>query len=424
MPATMRTTFTPTGKTHKRVLSLPVQRVLPRGGDSPEAKADDVKNQLAALYLAAKQSAVACNAMIAKWLGAHYVAGTAANLRTLEGSMSVQFSDSALNLEIYHAARAAAPELVPLNVGATFQWWAKSFKGQTSPRDNVKRWRQVLRGAEAAPFYGDEQPIRLAPNAVKLRVTDDAIVVEAKVLAGAPALLLELKHPHDETVPTGSNGQKYQERWRTAANLTRVNGGMLVRERGRWSFRPVVERESVPIPEDRGGPTLLLRASSRAPFAARMNGRTALLFADLLPVIENARLELMAVRSEENAAGRKSPRNKRREAAVAKWSNTCATFSRQVVSYVGQWCQTHGVSRIAFTAGDDACVLSCCGLSEEELAGEPSRFPYRQFAEFLQQKCVMLGIEVVYTPNLRSVKRRKALRRLRLESSRVRGAAV
>lgn len=416
-----RKTWTPDGRPQKRVLSLPVERILPRCGlAAPFAEREaDVAAQRSALRLAARQSAAACSAMTLKWLGGHYVAGTAAQL--VAGAQQAQFSDAQLNLEIYHAARAAAPKLLPLNCGATFQWWAATLKNQTSPRDNVKRWRQVLRGAEAAPHYGDEQPIRVAPTAATLHVAGDCLVVECKLIAGAPPVRLELKSP--AAAAGGRNGRQYADRWLEVAALSRLNGLQLVRAAGRWEVRPVVIR-SARLPLAEPGKTLLLRASARAAMVARLDGRSALLFGDQIRLVEAARLELIAVRAEERAAGRTGARNRRREAATAKWSNVCATLSRQICSYVAQWCEQNGVRRIVFKAGDDACLLSSCGLSEEELSREPTRFPYRQFAEFLQQKCQLLGIEVVYTPNLRSVKRRKALRARRLARERVQGAAV
>lgn len=422
-PRNARKTWLPDGKPQKRVIGLPVVRILPRCGMTAPLKEReaDISAQRDALRLAARQAAAACNAMTLKWLGAHYVGGSSVQLAA--DPRQVQFSDSSLNLEIYHTARTAAPELLPLNCAATFQWWASSFKTQVSPRDNVKRWRQVLRGLEAAPHYGLTQPIRVAPNACKLNVTEDAMVIECKVLAGGESVRLEVKRPHDETTPTGGNGRKYQDRWRTVANLTKMNGVQLVAVGARWEVRPVVSREArAPLAEE--GKTLFLRASTRSAFAARMDGKTVLLFEHAIPLIENARLNLIAVRAEEKAAGRTGARNKNREAATAKWSNTCATLSRQLCSYIVGWCERNGVTTIALRYGDDAALLSHCGLTEEELATEPTRYPYRQFAEFLHQKACLVGIAVIPTPNLRSVKRRKELRGRRLVLDRVRGAAV
>lgn len=395
--------------------------VLPRENHAAKKQRDaDVDLAKAQLRAVGAEMRDAQNAMVAEWLGFHYVAGSAAMLAVRQ---PVEAVPTALFLAMYHAAKPCLSQATTEVLTCALNWLVATIKAQRSPRSTLRRWQAVLvrRNAERPWFWGERQPIRLSPKSAAFEAVGGDIHCVVRVVKGSPPIRLKLKGEvaTDRKLRPdgpGRNGAKYNARLAALREAMSVRGALLTESRGSWELT-FLERRAAPILPVRDDlRTMFVRPSNEAGWRVRWHGRKAFLVGgEALADLANVRREQIARRSELRARGIDS-RTAAAQGMKDRWTNYCRTLYQQTANEICAWCEAHGIERIALMSGDDWCALGSVGNDDLEKS-EPTRFPFAAFAGQVKQNAMRRGIVVVSRANFRSVKRRKErwLRKLAMD---------
>jgi hypothetical protein len=299
----------------------------------------------------------------------------------------------------------------------TQRWLSKTLNEQTSPLSSLKRWQAVLLAAENWPQFR-ALPLRVYSQLCTVVRRDGHVWLCPKVVKQdgrvVPLTLQVLRPDTHDAKGNKKTGRKFQQWSKLYERLTRIADGLdtlpgclLTSRRGKWYFALTYEQEFDAIEPQRGS-VLFLRPGRRTALVAHFGGRYARLGADEILPLGKRRREFIASRSHGT-----------RDAKA--WWNYCDTLAHRLANEIAESVEKHRIETVVVMAGHGLSALDRCGLDEDELEREPTRFPMQHFQVVLSQKLIPRGVQVLTRANFRSVKRRKERGRKVLEVGKVRG---
>lgn len=356
---------------------------------------------------AMRQYAFAGTRIVRKWIMLHEAAGTPDKIQA--GDKIGPCMPGAWKPVLYRVGTEASPLINPTAIQWMFQWLQRTLAAQSSARNNRKRWTATLQGAEHEPLF-NMLPLRIYRAFAKLEEAEGELYLSAKLLRAEPGgpylpLRMRLRQPR-----TKDHAADYALALQVACGERPLPCSQIVYDRGRFYLMLTIDRGELPqIVSDR---TLYLRSGRRAAYRARFDGRSIDFGREFLLQVGLARQKLIAARSGEPAY---AARQSRKWRAVTR--NVAHVISRKIATS----CLEHNIGRVVVCDGRTDSALNVCGTDGH---ADISSFPMQMVRVFLTQKLVPHGIKVVERANLRSVKRRIARNRKRLDSEPVQMGAV